>query len=174
MQKIHTRGTGAYVRQYSETYLPGIVALYREVFREPPWNLNFNEAEVLKDLRGFLDKPVPHVYVATGARSEVIGISAAHELELGQFPFLTNIITNKSVYGAAMAIKKEYREQGIATLFLYSRKEYYKNMGFDFIVGRTKNPRMESVYISLGYCNTGVCDPVYKDSYYFVLDLKRN
>ena len=175
MQKIYVGGTDVAVRQYSETHLPGIVSLYREVFREPPWNLSFKESEVRKDLKVFLDKPVPHVYVATGPGSEIIGVSAAHELDLEQFPFLARVIkTGRSVYGAAMAIKKEYRELGIATLFLSCRREYYKNIGYDFIIGRTKNPRMESVYRNLGYWNTGVCDPIYKDSSYFILDLKRN
>ncbi len=173
MERTTTRPMGTTIRDYHSSLNDGIIALYISAFREPPWGLSFSKEQIVSEIHRFTTSPEKHFRVAMSGE-KVIGISAAHTLSLEDFPFLAGIVKGKkTAYGAAMVVDKAHRENGLATSLLRDRMDHYFAKGYCLIIGRTKNPAMERVYLGLGYQDTGIRDPTYQDSSYFLLDLLR-
>ncbi len=174
MSSVLSRPQATSLRKFSETDLKGVINLYRQGFGGPPWNLEFTAQWVEDEIRKIRKAPESHMIVAVSG-PKVIAISAAHVLNQNEFPFLSSVLRgSKTAYGAALVVDEEHRRTGIASKLVGERVPFFAKRGCDLMVGRTKNPRMENLYHELGYTNTGIRDPKYPDSSYFLLEIKRS
>ncbi|HIH50336.1 MAG: GNAT family N-acetyltransferase [Candidatus Micrarchaeaceae archaeon] len=170
---------GLQVRPYRAEDFRSFYQLYAKVFAEPPWNENWTEAAVRKEVLGYEDKKNLNFLLATlprnGSKNPLVGFSVAYETQPEAFPpRLTRLLAQfrmPIVYGDELAVDSEFRGLGIGSMLMGRRFSSFEDSPREGIifVGRTDiNSKMVPLYERLGYENSAINDPEYNSRYYFI------
>lgn len=142
-----------------------IIPIYQQAFAEPPWNETWKGEEVLEDIRYAFAQQNTIALIAK-LNSETIGFTWGYRLPKEKFPFLDGI-DEKSIYGDEMAVKKEYRREGVGTKLLKEMWKLSKQMGMKEWVCRTDNNSLVyPLLIELGAKDLLILDPEYPSRTY--------
>ncbi len=159
-----------FIRDFQKRDAPQVIEIYQQAFAEPPWNETWPSEDVQKDIDKCLAEKNPAFLVAE-CEGKIVGFRWAYELKPEQFPFLP-IERGEAMYGDELALKKEFRGNGIATEMMRMSLEFAQNRGYKNFWGRTdRNSKTNPIYRRLGYVFSGIEDPKLKGRLYFMKDL---
>lgn len=158
-----------FIRTYGEQDLQQVIEIYKSVFAEPPWNETWSDEQVKKDLEFALSQQFPISLIAENS-SGLIGFSWGYLLPSKEFPFLFRKVSEKCSYMDEMAVQRDRRIRGIASALGRRYLEIAKSQGIKEVVLRTDiwNFASMALYKKLGFRNTGVFDPKYKNRLYLL------
>ena len=161
------------MRQYEDRDLSQLIEVYQSAFAEPPWNETWNPEEIKQDLEFAFCEKEPIVLVAE-TDNILAGFVWGYNLPLEKFPWLANVIKNNANYMDEIAVRGNKRVKGIAKTM---GEEYLKcvaGKNLDGVVLRTDiwNSASMALFRRLGFENTGIFDPKYKDRIYLYKELK--
>ena len=161
------------MRQYDVRDLPQLIEVYQSAFAEPPWNETWRPEEIKQDLDFAFSEKEPIVLVAETEKI-LVGFVWGYNLPLEKFPWLKNIIGNNTNYMDEIAVKGNKRVRGIARIMGEKYLERVARKNLDGVVLRTDiwNSASMALFRRLGFKNTGIFDPKYRDRIYLYKELK--
>lgn len=182
--KLSTNGkSSTHIRTFDNSKdLQDVIRSYREGYAGHPWYLKFSEGEVKARLEHYAAQTDLSFLVATmngkpDHEPKLIGFSVAYKSTTAEFPFLKPVLGDSNVFfGAELVVDESYRREGVATLMLNNRNiNAMEKLEDGYILGRTKieNEPMRKLYAKLGYEDTGIRDPVYPSSTYWIKKVAR-
>ena len=74
------------IRAYSEEDLQQVLEIYKAVFAEPPWNENWADEEVLRDIE-FASSQDSLIFLVAENGQGIAGFSWGYKLPFEKFPF---------------------------------------------------------------------------------------
>jgi ribosomal protein S18 acetylase RimI-like enzyme len=149
---------------FDERFRKSLVSLYKEIWKEPPWNESFwtdkmvnEDIDYAKNQGDFIGK------LATNSMN-VVGFTWGYRLPLDKFPFLD---FKNSIYVDELAVRKDFRKKGIGTRLTEMIIEDARRLGYDNVALRTDvNGSAYLFYTDRNFKDTGIRDPEYPERTY--------
>ncbi len=166
---------GIVLRDFREEDMDKVIALYQDVFSEPPWNEKWSYEDVLKSIEYCLNQKNPIFLVAElEYTNDLAGFMWAYELNLDKFPLLNGLVKpDEAIYGNELAVDRNLRGNGIGSNLEGVSCEIANRLGYKYFVGKTDmESKMFPLFGKLGYANTGIANPAYPTRFYFIKNLK--
>jgi ribosomal protein S18 acetylase RimI-like enzyme len=155
------------IRTYKESDLPELIKVYQSAFSEPPWNESWTSKEVREDLEFALSQMDNIVLVAEAGKG-LAGFSGGYRLPIEKFPWLSEDSTLEASYMDEIAISGSNRRKNVGSLLGEEYLRVAREQGMKRVTLRTDiwNTASMALFRKLGFENTGVFDPKYKDRIY--------
>lgn len=142
-----------------------LAEFYCEVWKEPPWNENFWQAEEVADkIRNDL-RANNSLWLLAKINGEIIGFALGHEISSEKFFEMTRQTHcaefggGRIFYHAELAIKKDFRLQGIGSELMRVLETFAVSSGCLFAVVRTKSVGAMKILENLNFQKTTVEHP---------------
>ncbi|MEM5778674.1 MAG: GNAT family N-acetyltransferase [Candidatus Aenigmatarchaeota archaeon] len=138
--------------------------MYKEIWKEPPWNENFWTDEMVnKDIEYAL-KQKDFIGKLAVNSDNVIGFIWGYSLPEDKFQFLK---LKDSIYIDELAVEKSFRRGGIGTKLTNMLIKDAKKLGYKTVTLRTDvNGIAYSFYFNLGFEDLKIRDPQYQERTY--------
>jgi ribosomal protein S18 acetylase RimI-like enzyme len=149
-----------------------IIGIYRRSFAEPPWNESWTKEQVIEEMMYSLSSKNPIMLVAE-MRERITGFMWGCALLLERFPFLQGRLKDRCIYGAEIAVDRQFRKLGVGSKLLGSFLLEAKRCGFGEFVCRTdvNNRGSMGLFRSLGLSEMGIYDPQFSSRVYLRKEL---
>jgi ribosomal protein S18 acetylase RimI-like enzyme len=159
---------------FEEKYRNSLVKLYIEIWKEPPWNEFFWTPELVnEDINFGLSQKDFVGILAINPNEEVIGFTWGYKLPLEKFPFLKNVVEEKTFYIDELGVRADYRKRKIGTLLTNKLTEEVVKLGYETLVLRTDvNSGAYIFYKKLGFEDLNIRDPQYPERTYMKKSLR--
>lgn len=128
------------VRPYEQEDIEDAIEIYQSSFAEQPWNEFWSRKSVEEEIEFALSQSDSIVLVAE-VRNELAGILWGYRVSFEKYPFLEGKVEKNTNYWDTVAVKRDKRERGIATILGSNYLERAKQQGVPQIVGRIREEK---------------------------------
>jgi len=149
---------------FDEKFRKSLVKLYKEVWKEPPWNEYFWTDKMANEDIDYALKQKDFISKLAVNTNIVKGFTWGYFLPKEKFQFLN---LDEAVYIDELAVKKELRKIGIGTRLTEMLINDARKLGYDTITLRTDiNGGAYKFYLDLGFVDIKIKDPKYSQRTY--------
>jgi ribosomal protein S18 acetylase RimI-like enzyme len=154
---------------FQEKYRKSLIELYKEIWKEPPWNEFFWTDEMVNEDIDFAIRQKDFIgkLAVLLNKYEVVGFTWGYELPIEKFPFLRVVTGGKTFYVDELAVRSGFRRRGIGSTLSKMLMKEAEKLGYDTVVLRTDVNAVAYVfYKKLGFEDTNIRDPQYPQRTY--------
>ena len=154
-----------------------LIDLYKEIWKEPPWDENFWTDELVnEDIKFALSQKdfSGKAALQTDGGLYVVGFTWGYQLPKGQFPFLIPFFDEEETfYIDELGVAKPFRGRGTGSKISQLLEEDVDKFGYPSMTLRTDVGGVAyPFYMNRDYVDIGVRDPKYPQRAYMVKRLK--
>lgn len=152
---------------FNEEYRKSLVELYKEIWKELPWNEFFWTSEMVDEDINFALSQEDFIGKLALNSNNVIGFTWGYRLPLEKFPFLKEVVGEDVIYIDELAVKSDFRRRKIGTTLTNMLIGDVSKLGYNTITLRTNTNGFAYIfYKKLGFEDIGVRDPDYPERTY--------
>jgi len=152
---------------FEEEYRKSLVELYKEIWKEPPWNEFFWTSEMVDEDINFALSQKDFIGKLALNSNNVVGFTWGYKLPLEKFPFLKEVVGEDVIYIDELAVKSDFRRRKIGSMLTNMLIEDASRLGYDILTLRTDINGIAYIFYSkLGFEDTSIRDPQYPERTY--------
>lgn len=149
---------------FDEKFRKSLVKLYKEVWKEPPWNEFFWTDEMVNEDVNYALKQKDFIGKLALSSNNVKGFTWGYFLPKENFQFLD---LKEAVYIDELAVRKDFRKMGIGTRLTDMLISDAKKLGYETVTLRTDiSGGAYKFYLDLGFNDIKIRDPKYSERTY--------
>jgi ribosomal protein S18 acetylase RimI-like enzyme len=149
---------------FDEKFRKSLVKLYKDVWKEPPWNEFFWTDEMVDEDINYALKQKDFIGKLAVNSGNVKGFTWEYSLPKEKFQFLD---LNEAVYIDELAVRKDFRKMGIGTRLTDMLINDARKLGYETVTLRTDiNGDAYKFYLDLGFRDMNIKDPKYPERTY--------
>jgi ribosomal protein S18 acetylase RimI-like enzyme len=152
---------------FKEEYRKPLIDLYKEIWKEPPWNEFFWTDKMVDDDISFALDQKDFIGKLALCSNDVVGFTWGYKLPFEKFPFLKGVTRDETIYIDELAVRSDFRRRKIGATLTNLLIENAIGLGYyDLILRTDVNGVAYAFYKSLGFDDTEVRDPTYPERTY--------
>jgi ribosomal protein S18 acetylase RimI-like enzyme len=149
-----------------------LIALYKEIWKEPPWNEYFwNDEIVNEEINSALNQKDFVGKLAINS-NDIIGFTWGYSLP-NKFHFLDDLRNLKTFYIAELAVERNFRRRGIGTKLVNMMIEDARKLDYEIVTLRTHIKSVAyNFYLKLGFEDMKIRDSKYPERTYMKKEIR--
>jgi len=155
---------------FDEKFRESLVKLYKNIWREPPWNEYFWTDKMVNEDVDYAIKQKDFISKLAVNKNNVKGFIWGYSLPQEKFQFLN---LGEATYIDELAVEREFRKMGIGTRLIEMLINDARKLGYETITLRTDiNGSAYKFYLDLGFQDMKIRDPKYSQRTYMIKTIK--